>query len=94
MNDGTSEQNERRAGPSEKTSGRTEEDREMWRSLVEDCNKKQGEEMVHLRQDYKEQSEELEIAKTERPLPAGSVPLGQSPMLLLTPRELSQTTEL
>ena len=66
----------------------------MWRSLIEDCNKKQGEEIGHLRQEYKEQSEELEIAKTERPLPAGSVRLGQSPMLLLTPRELSQTTEV
>ena len=30
----------------------------------------------------------------ERPLPTGSVPHGQSPMELLTPREPSQTTEV
>ena len=39
MNDGTSEQNETRAGPSEKTSARTEEDREMWRSLMKTATK-------------------------------------------------------
>ena len=30
-----------------------EEDRDMWRRLFEDCNKKQGQEIERLRQDYK-----------------------------------------
>ena len=32
-----------------------EEDRDMWRKLFEDCNKKQGQEIERLRQEYKEQ---------------------------------------
>ena len=32
----------------------TEEDRDMWKKLFEDCNKKQGQEIERLRQDYKE----------------------------------------
>ena len=46
-----------------------EEDRDMWGKLFEDCNKKQGQEIERLRQEYKERLE------------------------LLTPREMSQTTE-
>ena len=30
-----------------------EEDRDMWRKLCEDCNKKQGQEIERLRQEYK-----------------------------------------
>ena len=30
------------------------DDREMWKRLFEDCNKKQGQEIERLRQDYKE----------------------------------------
>ena len=78
-----------------KTLLRTEEDRDMWRRLFEDCNKKQGEEIERLRQEYKERSEGLRLATTkERLVPAGNIPRGQSPMELLMPRELSQTTEV
>ena len=35
-----------------------EEDRDMWRKLFEDCNKKQGQEIERLRQEYKERSEQ------------------------------------
>ena len=74
-----------------KTTLRTEEDRDMWKRLFEDCNKKQGEEIERLRRDYKER-----LALTtavERVIPARSNPRGQSPMELLTPREMCQTTE-
>ena len=37
-----------------KTMLSTEEDKHMWKRLFEDCNKKQGEEIERLRQDYKE----------------------------------------
>ena len=77
-----------------KTMLTTEEDREMWKRLFEDCNKKQGQELESLRQDYKQRSEQraLETA-VEKAIPARSNPRGQSPMELLTPREMSQTTE-
>ena len=77
-----------------KTLARTQEGRDMWRRLIEDCNKMQGEEIECLRQEYKEQPERLGIAKAEGPLPAGNIPRGKSPMELLTPRGLSQTTEV
>ena len=32
----------------------TEEDRDMWKRLFEECNKKQSDEIEHLRRDYKE----------------------------------------
>ena len=32
-----------------------EEDWDMWRKLFEDCNKKQGQEIERLRQEYKKQ---------------------------------------
>ena len=72
----------------------TEEDRDMWKRLFEDCNKKQGQELERLRQDYKQRSEQM-VLKTavEKAIPARSDPRGQSPMELLTPREMSQTTE-
>ena len=38
-----------------------EEDRDMWRKLFEDCNKKQGQEIERLRQDYKERSEQMAL---------------------------------
>ena len=68
-----------------------EEDKDMWKRLFEDCNKKQGEEIERLRQDYKERM--ALTTAVERVIPARSVPRGQSPMELLTPREMSQTTE-
>ena len=34
-----------------------EDDRDMWKRLFEDCNKKQGEEIERLRRDYKERSD-------------------------------------
>ena len=71
-----------------------EEDRDMWKRLFEDRNKKQGQELERLRQNYKERTEQMafEVA-VEKAIPAGSNPRGQSPIELLTPREMSQTTE-
>ena len=72
----------------------TKEDRDMWKKLFEDCNKKQGEEIERLRRDYKERSERVALTTAvEKVIPARSIPRGQSPMELLTPREMSQTTE-
>ena len=77
-----------------KTMLSTEEDRDMWKRLFEDCNKKQGEEIEQLRRDYKERSERLALTTAvEKVIPARSDPRGQFPMELLTPREMSQTTE-
>ena len=71
-----------------------EEDRDMWRKLFEDCNKKQGQEIERLRQEYKERSEQVALTKAVgKVIPARDIPRGQSPMELLTPREMSQTTE-
>ena len=71
-----------------------EEDRDVWRKLFEDCNKKQGQEIERLRQEYKERSEQAALTTAvEKVIPARDVPRGQSPMELLTPREMSQTTE-
>ena len=71
-----------------------EDDRDMWRRLFEDCNKKQGQEIERLRQDYKERSEQMALTTAvEKVIPARNIPGGQSPMELLTPREMSQTTE-
>ena len=74
-----------------KTMLSTEEDKDMWKRLFEDCNKQQGEEIERLRRDYKERM--ALTTAVERVIPARSVPRGQSPMELLTPREMSQTTE-
>ena len=71
-----------------------EEDRDMWRKLFEDCNKKQGQEIERLRQDYKERSEQMALTTAvEKVIPTRDIPRGQSPMELLTPREMSRTTE-
>ena len=74
-----------------KTMLSTEEDRDMWKRLFEDCSKKQSEEIECLRRDYKEQM--ALTTAVEKVIPARSIPRGQSPMELLTPREMSQTTE-
>ena len=71
-----------------------EDDRDMWRKLLEDCNKKHGQEIECLRQDYKERSEQMALTTSvEKVIPARNILRGQSPMELLTPREMSQTTE-
>ena len=47
-----------------------------------------------MRQDYKERSEQIALTTAvEKVIPAKNIPRGQSPMELLTPREMSQTTE-
>ena len=67
----------------------------MWKKLFEDCTKKQGQEIEHLRQEYRERSERLALTTAVgKVIPARNVPRGQSPMELLTPRKLSQTTEM
>ena len=72
----------------------TEDVRDMWKRLFEDCNKKQGEEIERLRRDYKERSERVALTTAVgKWIPTRSIPRGQSPMELLTPREMSQTTE-
>ena len=46
------------------------------------------------RQEYKERSEQVALTTAvEKVIPARDIPRGQSPMELLTPREMSQTTE-
>ena len=69
----------------------TEEGRDMWKRLFEDCNKKQGEEVERLRRDYKERLALTTAA--QKVIPTRSVSRGQSTMELLTLREMSQTTE-
>ena len=77
-----------------KTMFSTEEGRDMRKKLFEDCNKKQGREIERLRREYKERSERLTLTTAvEKVIPARNIPREQSPMDLLTPRELSQTTE-
>ena len=63
----------------------------MWKRLFEDCSKKQSEEIERLRRDYKERM--ALTTAVENVIHARSIPRGQSPMELLTPREMSQTTE-
>ena len=82
-----------------KTMLSTEKDRDMWKRLFEDRNKKiaifQGQGIEHLKQEYKERSERLALTTAvEKVIPARNVPRWQSPMELLTPRELSETTEV
>ena len=77
-----------------KTMLSTEKDREMWNRLFEDCNKKQGEEIERLRREYKQLSERLSLTRAvEKVIPTRDITHGQPPMELLTPREMSQTTE-
>ena len=76
-----------------KTMLSTEEDRDMWKRLFEDCNKKQGQEIERLRRKYKERLERLALTTAvEKGISTRNIPRGQSQMELLTPRELSQTT--
>ena len=69
----------------------TEDDRDTWKKLFEDCNKKQSEEIERSRRDYNERM--ALTTAVENVIPARSIPRGQSPMELLMPREMSQTTE-
>ena len=67
----------------------------MWGRLFEDSNKKQGDEIERLRQKSKKRSEQLGLATAvEGSLPAVSIPRGQSPMELLTTREICQAPEV
>ena len=51
-------------------------------------------EIERLRPEYKERSERLALTTAvEKVIPKRNIPRGQSPMELLTPREMSQTTE-
>ena len=64
-----------------KTMLSTEEDRDMWKRLFEDCNKKQGKEIERLRREYKERSERLALTTAvEKVIPTRIIPRGQSPM--------------
>ena len=77
-----------------KTMLSTEEDRDMWKRLFEGCKKKQTEEIERLRREYKERSERLALTTAVvRVISTRNIPRGQSPMEILTPPELSQTTE-
>ena len=95
--DGTIEQLENTRGELDemtKTMLGTEEYRDMWKKLFEDCNKKQGGEIERLRREYKERSERLALTTAvEKVIPAKNIPRGQSPIEFLRPLELSQTTE-
>ena len=72
-----------------------EEDINTRKSQFEDCNMKHGQEIERLRREYKERSERLTLTTAVvKVIPARNVPRGQSPMELLTPRELSQTTDV
>ena len=96
LNGTIEEQKKTRRGLDEitKTMLSTAEERDMWKKLFKDCNKKQGEEKKRLRREYKERSERLALTTTvEKVIPTMNIPRGQSPMELLTPRELSQRTE-
>ena len=94
--DGTKDERERTRKELDemtKTMLSAEEDRDMWKRLFEDCNKKQGEEIERLRRDYKKRLERLALTTAvEKVIPARSISRGQSLMELLTPREMSQTT--
>ena len=78
-----------------KTMLSVEEDKDLWTILFENCNKRQSEEIERLRREYREQSERLALTTAvEKAIPERNVPRGQSSMELLTPRKLSQTTEV
>ena len=77
-----------------KTKLSTEEDRDMRKKLFEDCKKKQSEKIECLRREYKERSDWLVLTTAvEKAIPTRNTPRGQSPMELLTPRKMRQTTE-
>ena len=67
----------------------------MWKKLFDNCTKKQGQEIERSRQEFKVRSERLALTTAvEKAIPARNVARGQSRMELLTPRDLSQTTEV
>ena len=52
----------------------------MWRKLFEDCNKKQGQEIERLRQEYKERSDQVALKTSiEKVIPARDIPRGAVP---------------
>ena len=62
--------------------------------IVQGLQQKAERGIEYLRREYKERSERLAIlTAVEKTITARDVPRAQSPMELLTPRELSQTTE-
>ena len=66
----------------------------MWKRHFEDCKKKQSEEVERFRREYKERSERLALTTAvEKAIPTRNTPRGQSPLELLTPRELSLMIE-
>ena len=68
-----------------------EEDRELWKKLFEGCNKKQDEEIERLKWEYKERLERLALTTAvEKAIHTSITPRGQSPMELLTPREMQK----
>ena len=89
--DGIKERTKRELDEMTMTMLSTEEDRDMWKKLFEDCSKKQSEEIERLRRDYKERM--ALTTAMEKVIPARSIPRGRSPMELLTPRQMNQTTE-
>ena len=89
--DGIKERTKRELDEMTMTMLSTEEDRDMWKKLLEDCSKKQSEEIERLRRDYKERM--ALTTAMEKVIPARSIPRGRSPMELLTPRQMNQTTE-
>ena len=78
-----------------KTMLSTEEDRDMWKRLFKDSNKKQVEEIERLRREYKERSERVALTTAvEKVIPTRSIPRGQSPpRAVLTSRKMGQTTK-
>ena len=72
-----------------------EEDRDMWRKLFEDCNKKQGSRDRALKAGIQRAigAGGVDNGRGESDTCKGYFLCGQSPMELLTTREMSQTTE-
>ena len=71
---------------------RTQQDRDMWRKILEEANRRQREEKARLKREHKKRSDclkQLDLEKPER-----DVPRRNQPVELLTPREPSQTTEM
>ena len=69
-----------------------EEDKDMWKKLFEDCNKKQGEEIESLRREYKQRSERLSLTTAvEKVIPARDIPLGTFCTVPMSTRMLTAT---
>ena len=70
----TLEKSRRELDEMTKTMLSAEEDRDMWKKLFEDCNKKQGEEIERLRREYKERSERLALTTAvEKVIPTRNI---------------------